>query len=183
VSIFATIKIPTLETPHLFLRPWVLEDADAWFNILNEEGILQYFPNQIPPTHEKAEGYIRHHLSHWRMRGYGHWAVVLKEDNQIVGWCGLEYLTELNQTELAYLLSKRTWGRGYGTEAAKASVKFGFETAKLEQIIGLVHPENTGSVRVLEKCGLSLVDRIPLWGLEMCRYRVFRSTYDNGRIT
>lgn len=111
------------------------------------------------------------------MRGYGHWAVVDREESQVVGWCGLEYLPELNETELAYLLSKQIWGRGYATEAAKATVRFGFGSAGLENIIGLVHPENQGSVRVLEKCGLTYKDRISLWGMDMSRYQIDRSTY------
>jgi ribosomal-protein-alanine N-acetyltransferase len=177
-----SIETPTLDTPNLFLRPWKLEDADTWFNILQEEGILRYFPKQTPPDREKAEPYINHHLTHWRMRGYGHWAVVTRENSQVVGWCGLEYLPELNETELAYLLSKQVWGRGYATEAAKATVRFGFGSTGLKNIIGLVHPENLGSVRVLKKCGLTYTDRITLWGMDMSRYQINRSTYEGNRI-
>jgi ribosomal-protein-alanine N-acetyltransferase len=175
------LKIPNLQTPHLLLRPWRLEDADAWFNILQEDGILRYYPDQTPPSREKAEPYITHHLSHWQTRGYGHWVVVTKEDGQLVGWSGLEYLPELDETEVAYLLMNRVWGRGYATEAARACVQFGFGSTGLEKIIGLVHPENLGSVRVLEKCGLTYADRITLWGLEMSRYRITRATYEENR--
>jgi ribosomal-protein-alanine N-acetyltransferase len=175
------VNIPTLQTPRLFLRPWRLEDGEAWFNILQEEGILRYYPNQTPPPREKAEPYITHHLSHWQTRGYGHWAVVTREEGRVVGWSGLEYLHELEETEVAYLLSKRAWGRGYATEAARACVKFGFESVGLEKIIGLVHPENVGSVRVLEKCGLTLTGRITLWGMEMSRYRITREEYEESK--
>jgi RimJ/RimL family protein N-acetyltransferase len=173
------MNIPNLQTSNLFLRPWNLKDADAWFNIMQEEGILRYFPNQMPPSREKAELYITHHSAHWQLRGYGHWAVVTRQDGNVVGWSGLEYLPELDETEVAYLLSKKVWGQGVATEAARASVRFGFESTGLEKIIGLVHPENLGSVRVLEKCGLTFVDQIPLWGLEMSRYQVTRETYED----
>jgi RimJ/RimL family protein N-acetyltransferase len=174
------MNIPTLQTPNLFLRPWNQEDADAWFNIMQEEGILRYFPNQTPPSHEKAKLYIAHHSAHWQLHGYGHWAVVTRQDGNVVGWNGLEYLPELDETEIAYLLSKKVWGRGFATEAARTAVRFGFESTGLEKIIGLVHPENLGSVHVLEKCGLTLVDQIPLWGLEMSRYRITRETYEEN---
>ena len=75
---------------------------------------------------------------------------------------------------MGYLLSRRVWGRGYATEAARAAVRYGFEVAGLQAIIGLVHPENAASIRVLEKCGMKLADRVTLWGLEMCRYRLER---------
>ena len=176
------MNIPTLQTPHLFLRPWRQEDVEAWFNILQEEDILHYYPDRKPPPREKAEAYIIHHLGHWQIRGYGHWAVVNRGEGQVVGWSGLEYLHELDETEVAYLLSKRVWGRGYATEAARACVKFGFASTGLKKIIGLVHPENLGSVRVLEKCGLTFADRITLWGMELSRYRITREEYRNKHI-
>jgi len=83
---------------------------------------------------------------------------------------------------VAYLLSRRAWGKGLATEAARAAIRFGFETAGLEKIIGLVHPDNTGSIRVLEKCGLTFSDRIPLWGLELCRYRIEKLADDEGLV-
>jgi len=73
---------------------------------------------------------------------------------------------------VAYLLSHQVWGRGFATEAALAAVRYGLETAGLQAIIGLVHPDNIGSIRVLEKCGLTFFDRRVYWGLEMCRYRI-----------
>jgi RimJ/RimL family protein N-acetyltransferase len=73
---------------------------------------------------------------------------------------------------VAYLLSHHAWGHGYATEAAHAALSFGFKQAGLNAIIGLVHPENTASIRVLEKCGLTSLDRKVYWGLEMLRYRM-----------
>ncbi len=174
------MDIPTIETLHLLLRAWKAEDAPALYSILQEDGILQYFPNPNPPPRAKADDYIAHQLEHWEQYGYGHWAVVTREDGQVVGWSGLEYLLELGETEVAYLLSKRVRGLGYATEAARAAVGFGFDTG-LPAIIGLVHPENTPSIRVLDKCGMAFVDRLTLWGLNMWRYRVDQAAHQQGR--
>jgi len=171
------MTIPILVTPHLRLRPWTSEDAPALFRILQEADIFQYFPPSTPPSLEKTGRYIAHQLSHWQARGYGHWAVVTAEDGKVVGWNGLEYLPETGETEVAYLLSRGVRGRGLATEAARAAVQFGFDNAGLDQIIGLVHPENIPSVRVLEKCGLTFADPITLWGLDMHRYRIQRANY------
>jgi ribosomal-protein-alanine N-acetyltransferase len=165
------MTIPTIETPHLLLRPWTQEDAEPLFRILQEPDILKYFP-PTTMTLEKTLHYIDHQTKHWQERGYGHWAVILKEDKQVVGWDGLEFLPETDENEVAYLLTHRVWGRGFATEAAHAAVSYGLGTAGLPAIIGLVHPENIGSIRVLEKCGLFYVDRKIYWGLEMCRYRI-----------
>lgn len=172
---------PTLHTPHLTLRPWEAADAPALFAILQEADIFQYFPPSPPPTLERAGRYIAHQIKHWQERGYGHWAVVTQEDGQVVGWNGLEYLPELDEVEIAYLLSGRMRGRGYATEAAHAAVEFGIGTCNLSAIIGLVHPENVPSVRVLQKCGLVFSDALTLWGLDMHRYRISRSDYGRMR--
>ncbi len=167
-----------LQTPHLVLRPWTTGDAGTLFDILQEKNILQYFPAPGPPGHEIVGAYIQRQMVHWEGYGYGHWAVTLSGQGQILGWDGLEFLPELGECEVAYLLSRKVWGCGYATEAARAALRFGFETCGLENIIGLVHPENAASIRVLEKCGLSPVDRIHLWGMELRRYRIERAAYE-----
>jgi RimJ/RimL family protein N-acetyltransferase len=168
------MTVPILSTPRLILRPWTPTDGDRLFEILQEPRIFQYFPKTSAPPRTWVEKYIAHHLKHWHERGCGHWAVVTQEDNMVIGWTGLEYLPELEQTEVAYLLSVQAQGRGYATEAARAAVEFGFGTCHLSVLIGLVHPENAASIRVLEKCGLVLNDRLTLWGLEMLRYSARR---------
>lgn len=170
---------PSLDTPHLILRPWTLEDAVPLNRILQEPDILEYFP-PTSFTLEKTRRYINHQLEHWQERGYGHWAVTLKEDARVVGWDGLEFLPETGEIEVAYLLSHHVWGFGFATEAARAAVKFGLEIAGLQAIIGLVHPRNIGSIRVLDKCGLTFVDRKEYWGLEMCRYRIESQVQTKG---
>lgn len=164
------MTLPTLRTPRLLLRPWDSADANRLFEILQEPGIFRYFPRTDTPPRPWVDKYIAHHLRHWQERGYGHWAVVKREDNLVLGWTGLEYLPELDQTEVAYLLSRQVWGRGYATESARTALEFGFGTCNLPAIIGLVHPENAASIRVLEKCGLLFTNRLTLWGLEMLRY-------------
>ncbi len=172
------MSIPTLDTEHLSLRAWRAEDADAWYSVLQEPDLLKYFPDTRPPTRRMADRYIEHHLEHWRTYGYGHWVVTTRLDGRVVGWTGLEHVIELEQSELAYLLSRSVWGRGYATEAGRAAVSFAFDACGLHELIGLVHPGNAASIRVLEKCGMDLLDRVTLWGLEMFRYRISRVGYE-----
>jgi ribosomal-protein-alanine N-acetyltransferase len=172
------VTIATLQTSHLLLRPWAADDTPALFQILQEADIFKYFPPSPPATLKRTESYIAHQLAHWQERGFGHWAVVTQDDNQVVGWNGLEYLPELDEVEVAYLLSQHVRGRGYASEAAHAALEFGFETCALSTIIGLVHPENVPSVHILEKSGLVYSDKLTLWGLDMSRYRITRSDYE-----
>jgi RimJ/RimL family protein N-acetyltransferase len=164
--------VPTLTTPRLVLRPWQLEDASVLFDILQQADILKYFPRTTPPPIDRVEKYIAHHHAHWQERGYGHWAVVENETKLVIGWCGLEFLPETAETEVAYLLSTPFWGKGFATEAARASLAYGFDVVRLQQVIGLVHPENIASRRVLEKNGLAYTHRAVYFGMELDRFAI-----------
>ena len=96
---------------------------------------------------------------------------------EIIGWAGLQYLPELDETEVGFLLDRPFWGKGYATEAALASLRFGFEHCELDHTIALVHPENHASRRVIEKCGLEVVDSLMLWGIELMRFQVNKEDF------
>jgi [ribosomal protein S5]-alanine N-acetyltransferase len=168
----STPTIPLIATARLVLRPYSTGDFDALKNILHEPEILRYFPTQTPWPDDKIRNYISYQLNHWLDRGYGHWAVVWRETGQVIGWNGLEFLFDTNETEVGYLMSREFWGRGLATESARAAVDFGLNTIGLKQIIGLTHPDNIASQRVLEKCGLSFTQRATYFGMEMFRYAV-----------
>jgi RimJ/RimL family protein N-acetyltransferase len=58
------------------------------------------------------------------------------------------------EIEVGYRLAPNAWGRGYATEGARAVVRYGFADLGLDRIIGLTHPDNAASQRVLQKAGL-----------------------------
>jgi ribosomal-protein-alanine N-acetyltransferase len=92
----------------------------------------------------------------------------------------LQFLPEIAETEVGFLLDRPFWGRGYATEAAIASLRFGFEKAALPYMVALVHPLNLASVRAIEKCGMDFVDNLALWGIELKRYRIDRFSISNS---
>jgi ribosomal-protein-alanine N-acetyltransferase len=166
------MPIPTLHTERLTLRPFCPEDTQTLFAINQQEGVLQYFPNPQPPRMDQVQRFVQHLTGHWEKHGYGNWAVTCKGEQEMIGWTGLEYLTELDETEVGFLFARLAWGQGFATEAAQASLHFAFEQCRLDHIIALVHPDNLASRRVLEKCGLTYVETLPLWGLDLMRYRI-----------
>ena len=134
--------------------------------------MLRYFPTTTPPPIERVEHFIASQHEHWEKYGYGNWGILPDGESQIVGWAGLQFLPELNETEVGYLLDSPFWGKGYATEAAHASLRFGFERCTLEHIIALVHPDNVASRRVVEKCGMSHEETIHIWGVDLMRHRI-----------
>lgn len=175
-------QIPTLHTTRLILRPIVPEDAAPLHRIYQTKGVLQYFPNPAPPSLEKVERFVAYQQNHWEKFGYGNWGIVSENEEEIIGWAGLQFLPETNETEVGYLLDAPFWGRGYATEAARVSVQFGFENFDFPEIIALVHPDNAASLRVAAKCGLLVVERKSYWGVEMMRHVLKRPQAESSQL-
>jgi ribosomal-protein-alanine N-acetyltransferase len=161
---------PTLHTPRLTLRPLSLDDTEALHHVLNDPDVWKYFPLPETPSLVRTRTYIQGQLDHWAEYSLGHWA--LEDDNHILmGWCGLQFLPDTNETEVAYCLGKPFWGKGYATEAARESLDYGFNKLHLKEIIGLTHVENKASQNVLLKIGLHFVDRKMYFTMECFRFR------------
>ncbi|NJD60198.1 MAG: hypothetical protein C3F13_06505 [Anaerolineales bacterium] len=168
-------EYPSMQTARLTLRPLDENDAPVLYCIYQSEGVLRYFPNPNPPPLDRVQRFIQQQEMHWEKYGYGDWGILPEGQTEIVGWAGLQYLPELDETEVGFLLDRPFWGKGYATEAAQASINFGFGQPGLEHIIALVHPGNLASQRVIVKCGMEYQHILSLWGIELQRYRIDRS--------
>lgn len=168
------MSIPTITTLRLMLRAFDEGDVLPLHRVMGGTDVLRYFPRQDPPSLERVQKLISGQLDHWAQHGYGWWAVVPRTEAQLIGWAGLQYLPETDEIEVAYLLGKPHWGQGLGTEAARASLNFGFDDLGLDRLVGIVHPENIASQRVLEKIGMSFVERTRYFGMDCYRYTIDR---------
>jgi RimJ/RimL family protein N-acetyltransferase len=171
------LMIPSLHTSRLTLRPLAPADAEILFNIYQVDGVLKYFPNPHPPPLIKVQRFITDQESHWTQHNCGNWGILPNNVHSIIGWAGLQFLPETNEFEIGYLLDRASWGQGYATESALASLAYGFDHLKLDQIIALVHPENTASRKVVDKCGMSWVDSKIYFGIELMRFRITQSEF------
>jgi ribosomal-protein-alanine N-acetyltransferase len=146
-----TVSEPNLiETERLALRRLTLNDLDALAAIYADEDVLAY-----EQTKEELEWIINIYYGQY---GFGLWATTLKETNEFIGRCGLLPWTidGREEVEVAYLLAKEHWGRGLGTEAARAILAYGFGELHLSRLICLIDPANEASVTVAMKIGMSL---------------------------
>ena len=83
--------------------------------------------------------------------------------------------------ELLYGLAKPYWGLGYGSEAAQASLRYGFEVAGLERIIAVAFPDNLASRRIIEKLGFTPTTDFQPYGPEVCYYVMERTNYQQAQ--
>ncbi len=171
------MTIPTLTTARLTLRPLEAADAVTLHRIYQTEGVLRYFPNPNPSPIEKLDRFVAGQQEHWEKFGYGNWGILPVGQKEIIGWAGLQFLPELNETEIGFLLDRPFWGKGYATESALASLKYGFENFDLDHIIALAHSQNAASLRVIQKCGMTTDQTLNLWGIELIHHHVDKTTF------
>jgi RimJ/RimL family protein N-acetyltransferase len=159
-----------LETPRLWLREFVPEDADALEGILGDAETMQYYPAPFPRA--EIEGWIRRNLVRYRNYGFGVWAMSLKGTDEVIGDCGcyVRDVADNCEIEMAWHVRRDLWGRGYATEAARHCIEYAFSSLGAERIIALVRPENTSSCRVAEKSGMNC-EKVIFWrGYDHCVY-------------
>lgn len=170
MNIVNQYEIPQLLTRRLLLRGFLPNDAELLQAILAQPGVLRYFPSSQPWSLAKVNRWLAEHWRHWEEHGFGWWALTDRQDGQLLGWCGLGVLDETGEVEIKYLLTPSSWGQGLATEAARQALGYGFGEAGLSLVIGLTHPENIASQRVLEKIGLTFTDRAVYFNFDCFRY-------------
>ena len=115
--------------------------------------------------------------------GFAPWTVILRTEARVIGWGGLS-IDPFDPgwgVEVSYFFHPAYWGRGYATELLHATLQHGFDTLSLPAIGAFVRPANVASVRVLEKCGFTLLGYEPR--LERNRYVVQRAAFRGSRVS
>ncbi len=160
-----------IETPRLILREWNLHDAESMYRLNLDPEVIQY-TGDVPFTSIEDAALFISKYDHYFKYGYGRWAVIHKESNEFMGWCGLKYTEEFNETDIGFRLFKMYWNKGLATEAASACIHYGFEKLNLQEIIGRAVKANTASIRVLEKIGMTFYKELSFHGLDGVIYKI-----------
>jgi len=151
-----------IATTHLLLRPLTLADATGLFELDSDPAVHRYLGGiggPRPGSLADSEATIRFIQAQYTAHGIGRWAVVLRATGEFMGWAGLKLVTEpVNGQhdfyDIGYRFIPRYWGQGYGHEAARAWLDYGFATLALPRICAYADVNNAGSRRILAKIGL-----------------------------
>jgi ribosomal-protein-alanine N-acetyltransferase len=177
------VSPPTLETERLLLRPFTEDDAEALHEaVYSNADVMRYMPGGIPRTLSQTQNVVDFFINHWELNGYGAWAVIQKSDQRFIGQCGLGFVSELQDVEVLYALAKDTWGHGLATEAAHASLRYGFSELQPGKIIALAAKENKASRRVMEKLGMTYRREVKLWKMKLAQYVLPRVEFYAGDV-
>ncbi len=90
----------------------------------------------------------------------------------MIGFCGIKYLPEIELPEVGYRYLKQYWGRGIGTEAARVCVDFARDDLKIKKLVALIIAENTASIRVAEKLGMTKGPLIHVFDVDALQYEM-----------
>lgn len=145
----------TIETPQLLLRPFTIDDAAAFWPLVNLPEVLRYTGETAQPSLDAVRAIIRTRPLHdYQVHGYGRMACIEKRSGRLVGFSGLKFIEDLQETDVGYRFLPECWGKGYATESGAALMAHVRQRFGIPRVIGLVQPANGASARVLEKLGL-----------------------------
>lgn len=158
-----------IETERLFIRKFTPEDLGALVEHRSDPSVNKYLGGTRLQNPQEIEKRLQFYIDCYAECGFGTCAMFWKETNEMVGASGLQPLEETGDIEVGYSLSKKFWRKGLGYECAKAWLEFGFTKAKLEKIVAVAQPENTGSWRIMEKLGMKYEKTETHYGIK-CRF-------------
>ncbi|HJQ13678.1 MAG TPA: GNAT family N-acetyltransferase [Anaerolineales bacterium] len=143
-------------TERLILRHFHILDAEAMCQVFCDPEVMRF--SDGVQTKEWVRDWLHtclaHHYETW---GFGPYAVVEKQNSDVVGYCGLFFFPDVNgqpEVEIGYRLARSAWGKGYATEAVRAVQEFAFRALGIKRLIAIIDPANTASIHVAEKIGM-----------------------------
>ncbi|WP_054752558.1 GNAT family N-acetyltransferase [Piscibacillus salipiscarius] len=143
-----------LSTKRLKLRPFTMNDASHVYELANDPAITETTLNiPYPYTLEDAEEWIIM-PDDSRKNGIYPFAIVLKEENQLIGAMTIGVNQRHKRGELAYWVGQNYWGQGYATEAAERIVQFGIQELLLHKMWAQALTFNPASAKVMQKIGM-----------------------------
>jgi ribosomal-protein-alanine N-acetyltransferase len=146
-----------LSTPRLILRRWGADDREPFAAMNADREVMEFFP--APLTRTESDALVDSIEAHFERHGFGLWALEVKESGEFAGFTGLAVPSfEAPFTpavEVGWRLARSAWGHGYATEAARASLAFGFERLGLEEVVSFTTVGNSRSRAVMERLGMS----------------------------
>ncbi len=147
----------TLNTQRLVLRRVASGDIPLAFkNWTTDEKVTEYLSWQTHSDISVTNVVFKSWLDSYAQKDYYHWAIVLKSINEPIGTINFHNLNEsVDSVEVGYCIGSRWWNKGIVTEALNALIKFFFEEMGGKRLVAAHHPQNIGSGRVMQKCGLS----------------------------
>jgi RimJ/RimL family protein N-acetyltransferase len=171
---------PIVETERLLLRAFRESDTDAYAEMLGDAEVVRFLGGRPLPRAEAWRN-MAMVIGHWELRGYGFWAVQERASGEMVGRVGCWRPEGWPGLEVGWTLRRQFWGRGYATEAARASLEYAFTKLSQTHVISLIAPDNAASIRVAERLCEKPKGEWEVFGTKLIIYGIDREEWEKGR--
>lgn len=162
-----------LETERLYLREMNQNDFDSLCRILQDEEVMYAYEGAFRDN--EVQEWLDKQITRYQKWGFGLWAAILKETDEMIGQCGLtmQPWKDSEVLEIGYLFQRQYWHKGYAAEAAVACKKYAFEILNADEVCSIIRDTNIPSQKVAIRNGMVKTEcRIKHYkGVDMPHYR------------
>ncbi len=151
------------ESKRVVCRLLTSDDVGDVAKILSDPEVMRYMKNKKPFSYEETKHYIQHYaFDSYKKHGYGLYAVIYKQTNQLIGMTGVKCADDLGESmvTLSGVCDKKLWGKGIGTEVLLAMRDYAFNTLGINRLWSTVYLNNTASKKVQHALGMKLVKTV-----------------------
>ncbi|UKT63047.1 GNAT family N-acetyltransferase [Pedobacter mucosus] len=159
--------------PKFLIRQFQLSEEKIFCSFFDDEEVMRYLPLR---TNEEYKKLFKAALGDYKEGPLGRWGIFDLNNGDYIGNCLLRKLAENPVClEIGYSIGKVYWGKGIGSEVAKAIVDYAFSHTDTNELVALTEAENIGSQRILEKVGFHRNSNIQREGVDLYLFRLIRS--------
>lgn len=144
----------TLQGEKVYLMPVSLDHVETYTKWVNDLKVLLY-TSIIPLSLEEEKKYIKEIQKSDKEQIF---SVFLKENDKLIGNVGCDNLDKPDKNfKIGIIIGEKDyWGKGYGTDAFKAWIKYLFEEKNAKKLNLGVCTENKAAVQIYKKCGFKI---------------------------
>jgi RimJ/RimL family protein N-acetyltransferase len=147
------VEVPVIDTERLRLTAFDEKHFEAYAAMLGDPTSTRYVGDGEPLDRMNAWRSMAMLLGHWQLRGFGMWAMELRETGEFIGRVGLHRPEGWPDLELGWMLQADQRGHGYATEGARAALEFAFREVHPQRVVSLIRIDNAASERVARRLG------------------------------
>nr|WP_205830096.1 GNAT family N-acetyltransferase [Microbispora sp. CL1-1] len=137
------------------MRRWREDDKEPFAALNADPVVMEHFPATL--SREDSDALAERIEAGFDEHGFGLWAV--EADGEFIGFTGLSvprFTAPFTPcVEIGWRLARSAWGRGYATEAARASLEDGFGRAGLTEVVSFTAVQNVRSQAVMRRLGMT----------------------------